>query len=145
MQFETIDDASARDGSAGPDTATNARYETRGRQERADVTGVYAPCERSSRRGVMGEANLAYLREACDRAGVALGAFDTRILAWLAGWEPETCAVAGLVTRAYAAGLGAADTRIGRGAVGGDLGRDRARAQRQDEEPPGCGQVTARG
>ena len=56
----------------------------------------------------MGEANLAYLREACDLSGVALGAFDARILAWLAGWEPEICAVvAGLVTRAFTAGLNA--------------------------------------
>ncbi|HUY45622.1 MAG TPA: hypothetical protein VMV92_07835 [Streptosporangiaceae bacterium] len=54
----------------------------------------------------MGEASLAYLRDVCERAGVTLGAFDARILAWLAGWEPETCAVlVGLVTRAHAAGL----------------------------------------
>jgi hypothetical protein len=33
------------------------------------------------------------------------GPFDRRILGWLAGFEPETCAViAGLVTRAPAAG-----------------------------------------
>ncbi len=108
MEFEIIDDPSAQDGSAGPDVATTAPYETE-RQARADVAGVYAKCARSSRRGVMGEANLAYLREACDLGGVALGAFDARILAWLAGWEPETCAVvAGLVTRAYTAGLNAA-------------------------------------
>ncbi len=37
------------------------------------------------------------------------------------------------------------DPRVGRGAVGGDLGRDRAQAQRPDEEPPGCDQVTTRG
>ena len=110
MEFEIIDDPSAQDGSAGPDVATTAPYETE-RQARADVAGVYAKCARSSRRGVMGEANLAYLREACDLGGVALGAFDARILAWLAGWEPETCAVvAGLVTRAYTAGLNAADS-----------------------------------
>ena len=108
MQFETIDDPSAQDGSAGPDVATATPYETR-RQARADVGGVYAQCERSSRRGVMGKANLAYLREACNRTSVTLGAFNTRILAWLAGWKPETCAVvAGLITCAYAAELGAA-------------------------------------
>ena len=66
-------------------------------------------CTRSSWRGDLGEANLAYLRQACDQADVALGAFDTRILAWLAGWEPETCAVvAGLITRAHASGSNAA-------------------------------------
>jgi hypothetical protein len=37
------------------------------------------------------------------------------------------------------------DSRIGRGAVGGDLGRDRARAQRPGEEPPGGRQVTPDG
>ena len=46
--------------------------------------------------------------DACTAAGVELGAFDRRVLAWLSGWEPETCAViAGLVTRAYAAGRAA--------------------------------------
>ena len=110
MEFETTNAPSAPDGSAWPDAATNAPYETQ-RQARADVAGVYAQHGRSSRRGGMDEANLVYLRAACEQAGVALGAFDTRILAWLAGWEPETCAVvAGLVTRAYAAGLSAADS-----------------------------------
>jgi hypothetical protein len=33
------------------------------------------------------------------------------------------------------------DPRVGRGAVGGDLGRDRAGAQRAGEEPPGCSEV----
>jgi hypothetical protein len=108
MQFETIDDPSAQDGSARLDVATTTPYETE-RQARADVAGVYAQRAQSNRRGVMSEANLAYLREACDRTNVTVGAFDARILAWLAGWEPETCAVlAGLVTRAYAAGLSAA-------------------------------------
>jgi hypothetical protein len=66
---------------------------------------------RSNRRGVMREATLAYLQDACERAGVSLGAFDARILAWLANWDPETCAViVGIVTRAYAAGLSATCT-----------------------------------
>jgi hypothetical protein len=57
----------------------------------------------------MGEANLACLRETCDRASVTVGTFDAPILAWLAGWEPKTCAVvAGLISRAYTAGLCAA-------------------------------------
>jgi hypothetical protein len=37
------------------------------------------------------------------------------------------------------------DSRIGRGAVGGDLGRDRAGAQRRVEEPPGRRQVAPGG
>jgi hypothetical protein len=36
------------------------------------------------------------------------------------------------------------DPRVGGRAVGGDFGRDRARAQRPGEEAPGCRQVTAR-
>jgi hypothetical protein len=46
------------------------------------------------------------LEDACRAAGVQLGAYDHRILLWLAGWEPQMCAVvAGLVTRAAAARL----------------------------------------
>ena len=55
--------------------------------------------------GRMASHNERMLRESCAAAGVALGAFDARIVSWLAGWEPETCAViAGLISRAYAAG-----------------------------------------
>lgn len=49
--------------------------------------------------------NREILARACEDAGVTLGAYDERILAWLAGFEPAMCAVvAGLVTRAHAAG-----------------------------------------
>jgi hypothetical protein len=45
------------------------------------------------------------LTAACEAAGVTLGAYDERIIGWLAGWEDETCAVvAGIVTRAFIAG-----------------------------------------
>ena len=38
---------------------------------------------------------------ACEKAQVTLGAYDARIIRWLANWEPETCAViAGLIARA---------------------------------------------
>jgi hypothetical protein len=48
------------------------------------------------------------LEEACEAAGVKVGAYDHRILTWLAGWGPETCAVvADLITRAHEAGLAA--------------------------------------
>jgi hypothetical protein len=58
------------------------------------------------RRGVLAEANHARLTEACQSAGVTLGAYDARILAWLANYEPETCAVVtGLIKRAHDAGL----------------------------------------
>jgi hypothetical protein len=41
-------------------------------------------------------------------AGVRLGAWDRRIIAWLAGWDAETVlTVASLISRARAAGLAA--------------------------------------
>ena len=55
------------------------------------------------------------LDDACSAAGVETGAYDHRILVWLAGWGPETCAVvAGLITRAHEAGA-AARSRTGAG------------------------------
>jgi hypothetical protein len=58
--------------------------------------------------GAWGAGNHRLLEDACTAAGVQLGAYDHRILLWLAGWEPSTCAViAGLVRRA-AAGHGGA-------------------------------------
>lgn len=42
------------------------------------------------------------LLDACADAGVAVGAYDSRILAWLTHWEDPTVAViAGLITRAH--------------------------------------------
>lgn len=47
-----------------------------------------------------------HLLDTCAEAGVPLGAFDLRIIDWLAGWEPETVqVVAGLIQRAHRAGL----------------------------------------
>lgn len=49
--------------------------------------------------------NRDMLTRACWSSHVELGAFDRRILDWLAGYEPSTVAViAGLVERAYQAG-----------------------------------------
>jgi hypothetical protein len=57
----------------------------------------------------------AHLLATCEAAGVQLGAYDVRILTWLAGWEPETVqVVAGLIGRAHTAGR--------RGAVTDDAG-----------------------
>ena len=45
------------------------------------------------------------LLDACTDAGVAVGAYDSRIVAWLTHWEDPTVAViAGLISRAHAAG-----------------------------------------
>jgi len=54
--------------------------------------------------GSAGCLNHALLESACAQAGVALGAFDHRILSWLSGHEPETAVtVAGWIARAHAA------------------------------------------
>jgi hypothetical protein len=84
-------------------------YETR-RQASTDVAGIYEKARHSTRREVIGEENQALLEDACQNAGVILGAYDARILSWLAGYEPEMCAVvADLVSRAHAAGRASAD------------------------------------
>ena len=68
------------------------------------VRAAYEAAHNSPRRGVMTERNHEALCRAAAAAGVALGAYDHRILQWLAGFEPQTCAVvAGLITRAAAA------------------------------------------
>jgi hypothetical protein len=73
--------------------------ETR-RQAADDVAEVYARYPISVRPW------RALLGDACKQADVSLGRFDSQIMAWLADWEPETCAViACLISRAYAAGL----------------------------------------
>ena len=57
-------------------------------------------------------ASRGMLTEALAAAGVELGAYDERIAAWLAGWEPHTVAViASWITRA-AAGGPAADRQV---------------------------------
>lgn len=49
----------------------------------------------------MALGNHRMLEDACRAAGVELGAYDERILWWMASWEPHTCAViAGLISRA---------------------------------------------
>jgi hypothetical protein len=56
--------------------------------------------------GAWGDGCHRLLEDACAAAGVTLGAYDHRILLWLAGWEPATCAVvADLVIRAAAGRL----------------------------------------
>jgi hypothetical protein len=77
-------------------------YETEA-QAREAVRAIYEAAHATSRRGVMAEGNHKLLEDACRVAGVQLGAYDHRILTWLAGWEPQTCAVvAGLISRAAA-------------------------------------------
>jgi len=64
------------------------------------VRAVYDAMRVTPQRG----AGIAECEElvlgACGRAGVILGAYDARIVRWLANWEPETCqVVAALIER----------------------------------------------
>jgi hypothetical protein len=64
--------------------------------------------------GAWRDGSLRLMEDACRAAGVQVGAFDYKILVWLAGYEPSTCAViAGLITRAHAG----APTEAQRGTV----------------------------
>jgi hypothetical protein len=69
----------------------------------------------SSPAEAMTDGNHRLLEDACRAAGVELGAWDHRILVWLANWEPSTVAVvAGLIARAHESG---AEARGGAGVV----------------------------
>lgn len=73
---------------------------------------------------------LRHLLAACEAAGVEVGAFDRRILDWLAGWETSTCQVLiGLISRAHAGGLAAMADQL-------EAEADRLRAE-YDATPPG--------
>jgi hypothetical protein len=90
---------------AGPfETERQARDMPAARDTPA-VRAVYTAFEASPGQGRIQPPNPAMLRAACEGADVELGAYDLRILAWLAGWEPQVCAVvAGLITRARSHG-----------------------------------------
>lgn len=76
------------------------------------VRAVYAEFRADPGPGRMDAPNARMITAACDAAGVELGAYDRRIIAWLAGFEPQTCAVvAGMVTRA-AVGLTLASAQL---------------------------------
>lgn len=83
--------------------------------------------------------NLADLTAALY--GIELGAYDQRIIEWLAGWEPSTVAVlCGLLRRARATGLEPADARTILTALdeAADCKRDRA-ANCADCDDQSCG------
>ena len=102
-------------------------FETEGQaRELPAVRAVYEAFRRDPGLGKMTPHSHEMLISACAAAGVTLGAYDQRILLWLAGWEPQVCAVvAGLITRAYEAGRAAEDTR--------PLGESRATVAAFDE------------
>jgi hypothetical protein len=74
-------------------------------RETPAVRAMYAAFDRAPSAGKMAPHIHRVLCEAVTEAGVELGAFDHRILLWLAGWEPQTAVVlAGIITRAGTAG-----------------------------------------
>jgi hypothetical protein len=69
------------------------------------VQVVYEAFDADPGAGKMAPHTRRMLDETCAAAGVDLGAYDRRILAWLSGWEPSTVAVVcGLISRAYESG-----------------------------------------
>jgi hypothetical protein len=65
------------------------------------VRAVYATFREAPGTGAMAPHNRRMIEDACRAAGAELGFYDRRIVAWLAGWEPQICAVvAGLIRRA---------------------------------------------
>lgn len=78
-------------------------YET-DREAGEDARPVYGAM-RTGPVGSMAAANERKLVDACREAGVELGAYDRRIITWLAGWDPETVqVVVGIVSRARRGG-----------------------------------------
>ena len=69
------------------------------------VQAIYAAFRADPGPGKMAPHTHRLLCEALAAAGVELGAYDHKIVEWLAGWEPTTCAViASLIGRAHEAG-----------------------------------------
>lgn len=87
-----------------PLSAHAGPYETSGAATAAS-SDVYAAAGIGP--GALEETNHSRLLDTCKAAGVYLGAYDHRIVRWLAGFEPETVVViVGLITRAYYEGEG---------------------------------------
>jgi hypothetical protein len=77
------------------------------------VQAIYAAFRADPGVGRMAPDTHKMLIGACVAAGVELGAYDRRILLWLSGWEPQTCAViAGLISRAHDAEAARAGTGV---------------------------------
>ena len=71
------------------------------------VRAVYQSYDHGQGPGDLSGAPL--ILAACEAAGVELGAYDARIIAWQGNWEPAMCAViAGLIHRSHEAGKAAA-------------------------------------
>jgi hypothetical protein len=97
----------ARTRQASPAAAGRGPYQTE-RQAAGAAGATQAAAGVSVTAG-----NYQMLTQACAAARIQLGHWDRRVLAWLAGWEPATCAViAGLICRAAAAPPRAASKEV---------------------------------
>ena len=87
-------------GPCGPPPAAHGPFEHE--SDARDTPAVRAAYDAAhTRRGAMTEHNRQLLTGACAAAGVELGAYDDRILGWLAQWEPQmVMVVAGIILRA---------------------------------------------
>ena len=73
-----------------------------------DARPVYDAYRATYERGLMDRTNAERLAVALATARVELGAYDERIMVWLAGWEPEVVQVViGWIERAAAGRVGA--------------------------------------
>jgi hypothetical protein len=103
------------------------------------VRAVYDAFDRDPGVGKMAGPNQRMLLDALAAAGVYLGAFDHRIVEWLAGWEPQTVAmVCGWVQRAgqAAARAGQLPARMREGPPGAAAARPLDRATTTHADPP---------
>lgn len=91
-----------------PDATDREPYETEDQARMIPaVRAVYEAYDHGHGTGDLSGAPL--ILAACEAAGVGLGAYDARIIAWLGNWEPAMCAViAGLIVRAHETGKAAA-------------------------------------
>ena len=84
-----------------PETPLAVPLETRQQARELPAVGAIYDAMHAGQRGAARDLQVALLGDACRAAGVQTGAYDDRILSWLAEWEPETCAViAGLIRQA---------------------------------------------
>jgi hypothetical protein len=73
--------------------------------ESPTVQAIYAELGRTPVPGELTAANLKMLLDAVSIAAVSVGAYDVDVLEWLAGHDPQVCAViASLITRASEVG-----------------------------------------
>lgn len=96
---------------------------------------VWAAVRAAPGPGAMEPRNRKLIEDACRAAGVKLGAYDARIVSWLAGWEPQMCAViAGLIRRAATSAPLAAELPGLAGQIGRRLTGEHASRQQIAED-----------